>query len=63
MYWTPGSLIQAEDRAHRIGQLNTVKVIYTYAENTIDEFLWPLVQHKMRLLGLYYILESAFCEV
>jgi SWI/SNF-related matrix-associated actin-dependent regulator 1 of chromatin subfamily A len=52
MYWTPGSLIQAEDRAHRIGQVNTVKVLYLIADGTIDEFLWPLVEHKMKLLGL-----------
>jgi SWI/SNF-related matrix-associated actin-dependent regulator 1 of chromatin subfamily A len=51
MFWTPGSLIQAEDRAHRIGQINTVNIIYALADGTVDELLWPLVQHKIRLLG------------
>lgn len=51
MYWTPGSLIQAEDRAHRIGQVNAVKIVYALADGTVDDFLWPLVQRKMRMLG------------
>ena len=51
MFWTPGSLLQAEDRAHRIGQLNTVKIKYFLASNTVDEMLWPLVREKMKTLG------------
>ena len=51
MFWTPGSLIQAEDRAHRIGQTSAVTVTYFLADNSVDELLWPLVRKKMRLLG------------
>eukprot|EP01040_Poterioochromonas_malhamensis_P026318 gene26318-33068_t len=51
MFWTPGSLIQAEDRAHRIGQTRDVKIFYFFAESTIDELLWPLVRKKLQLLG------------
>lgn len=51
LYWTPGSLIQAEDRVHRIGQLKNVKIFYFFGINTIDELLWPLVRKKMQLLG------------
>jgi hypothetical protein len=51
MYWTPGSLIQAEDRVHRIGQLREVKVFYFFAENSVDELLWPLVRKKMKVFG------------
>ena len=51
MFWTPGSLLQAEDRAHRIGQLNAVKIKYFLASNTVDELLWPLVREKMKTLG------------
>lgn len=51
MFWTPGSLIQAEDRAHRIGQTRTVHVTYFLAPGTVDEVLWPLIQRKMRTLG------------
>ncbi len=51
MFWTPGSLIQAEDRAHRIGQTRRVHVKYFLGEGTVDEILWPLVKNKVRTLG------------
>jgi len=51
MFWTPGSLIQAEDRAHRIGQTRRVHVKYFLADNTVDDVLWPLVKKKVRTLG------------
>jgi hypothetical protein len=51
MFWTPGSLLQAEDRAHRIGQLRDVRVFYFFAEDSVDELLWPLVRKKMKLFG------------
>ena len=51
VYWTPGSLIQAEDRAHRIGQLSHVKVYYFLGDGTIDDIIWPLVKKKIQVLG------------
>ena len=51
VYWTPGSLVQAEDRSHRIGQTSTVKVYYFLADNTVDDIIWPLVRQKIKLLG------------
>lgn len=46
-----GSLIQAEDRCHRIGQLNTVKVYYFFAKDSIDELLWPILKTKIKVLS------------
>jgi SWI/SNF-related matrix-associated actin-dependent regulator 1 of chromatin subfamily A len=51
LFWTPGSLVQAEDRAHRIGQVRDVKIFYFFANSSIDELLWPLVRKKLQLLG------------
>ena len=51
LYWTPGSLIQAEDRCHRIGQVNAVRIFYFLAKASIDDVIWPLVKKKMRVLG------------
>eukprot|EP00606_Chrysophyceae_sp_TOSAG23-5_P000122 GSChrysophyteH2.ASY1.ANO1.1632.1 assembled CDS len=51
MFWTPGSLIQAEDRAHRIGQTSRVQIKYFHAHDTVDEMLWPMVKEKMKALG------------
>ena len=51
LYWTPAALLQAEDRSHRIGQTAEVKVEYLLAPDTVDDLLWPLVHHKMKLLG------------
>jgi SWI/SNF-related matrix-associated actin-dependent regulator 1 of chromatin subfamily A len=35
--WTPANMKQAEDRAHRIGQLESVNVDYLVLANSIDE--------------------------
>lgn len=51
LFWTPGSMVQAEDRAHRIGQTTTVTVNYFLADDTVDDLLWPLLRKKMRVLG------------
>lgn len=37
LYWTPGLLIQAEDRCHRIGQKEDVNVNYFVANDTLDD--------------------------
>jgi SWIM zinc finger len=37
--WTPANHWQAEDRAYRIGQTNTVNVTYLLARDTIDGFV------------------------
>ncbi|CAO2838348.1 unnamed protein product [Amaranthus hypochondriacus] len=49
--WTPGDLIQAEDRAHRIGQVSSVNVYYLLANDTIDDIIWDMVQKKLENLG------------
>ena len=47
LYWTPGHLVQAEDRAHRIGQQNSVVVKYLVAPKTIDDVLWNTIRRKV----------------
>jgi SWI/SNF-related matrix-associated actin-dependent regulator 1 of chromatin subfamily A len=51
LFWTPGVLMQAEDRAHRIGQQNTVEVRFLLAHKTVDDIIWPLVERKLNVLG------------
>lgn len=51
LYWNPGSLLQAEDRAHRIGQKDCVLVKYLLARNTIDESMWSTVRRKLNVVG------------
>lgn len=41
---------QAEDRAHRVGQRDSVFVQYLLANGTADDILWPLVQKKLDIL-------------
>lgn len=50
LYWNPGILMQAEDRAHRIGQVNPVTVRYLLAKNTIDDYIWPMLIKKLQIL-------------
>jgi hypothetical protein len=52
LYWTPGALLQAEDRVHRIGQTaEAVAVTYLFGPGTMDELLWPLLKRKAKVLG------------
>ncbi|OWF54351.1 DNA annealing helicase and endonuclease ZRANB3-like isoform X2 [Mizuhopecten yessoensis] len=46
MYWTPGMMIQCEDRAHRIGQTACVSIHYLVAKETMDEWVWSAVCKK-----------------
>jgi SWI/SNF-related matrix-associated actin-dependent regulator of chromatin subfamily A-like protein 1 len=48
--WVPANHWQAEDRAYRIGQTNTVNVTYFTAEGTIDEFVAHALRTKAALI-------------
>lgn len=49
--WTPADHEQAEDRAHRIGQLNPVNVWYLLGANTVDEMVWNVLKNKQRIVS------------
>jgi len=63
LFWNPGILTQAEDRAHRIGQRDFVLVQYLVARGTSDDHLWPLVQAKLDVLNKAGLSKDNFCEV
>ncbi|XP_036926302.1 DNA annealing helicase and endonuclease ZRANB3 isoform X2 [Sturnira hondurensis] len=46
LYWDPGHLKQAEDRAHRIGQCNSVNIHYLIANGTLDTLMWGILNRK-----------------
>nr|XP_060629862.1 SWI/SNF-related matrix-associated actin-dependent regulator of chromatin subfamily A-like protein 1 isoform X3 [Anolis sagrei ordinatus] len=62
LFWNPGVLIQAEDRAHRIGQTSSVNIHYLVAKGTADDYLWPMIQEKIRVLGEAGLSEAKFSE-
>ena len=49
--FTPALLLQAEDRVHRIGQPNAVNIHYLLGRHSLDDLLWPLLVHKMAVVG------------
>ena len=52
LHWTPGVLMQAEDRVHRIGQNSSaVNIHYLIAQGTCDDLIWDSIAHKMRVVG------------
>jgi len=55
LHWTPGIIVQAEDRAHRIGQKCSVNVHFLLAYGTIDDIMWPSIAHKVEVV-------SAMCD-
>ena len=52
LYFTPATMIQAEDRAHRIGQnSNSVNIHYLYGEGTCDNIIFNLLNKKFRIVA------------
>ena len=47
--WTPAGEEQAEDRIRRIGQTRTTTIWYLHAEDTLDDRITEIVEHKRRL--------------
>ncbi|KAI9006965.1 P-loop containing nucleoside triphosphate hydrolase protein, partial [Hyaloraphidium curvatum] len=48
--WTPALLLQAEDRAHRIGRVDAVTVVYLLAEGTFDTVQWEMNLAKLKIV-------------
>ncbi|XP_005390819.1 PREDICTED: DNA annealing helicase and endonuclease ZRANB3 isoform X3 [Chinchilla lanigera] len=51
LYWDPGHIKQAEDRAHRIGQCSSVNIHYLIANGTLDTFMWGMLNRKAQVTG------------
>ena len=51
MPWNPGTLDQAEDRPHRIGQRGTVNVYYLLAQGSIEMGVANLLDSKRKTLA------------
>jgi SWI/SNF-related matrix-associated actin-dependent regulator 1 of chromatin subfamily A len=48
--WTPGDLLQGEDRLHRIGQKFNVTLFYLAVQDTVEEKLVKLLLSKSKVL-------------
>ncbi|KAI5629884.1 DNA annealing helicase and endonuclease ZRANB3, partial [Silurus asotus] len=51
LYWNPGHVKQAEDRAHRIGQTSSVHIHYLIAKGTFDMVMWAMLNRKESVTG------------
>ncbi|XP_058157071.1 DNA annealing helicase and endonuclease ZRANB3 isoform X2 [Dasypus novemcinctus] len=51
LYWDPGHIKQAEDRAHRIGQCSSVNIHYLIANGTLDTLMWGMLNRKAQVTG------------
>ncbi|KAG0192095.1 hypothetical protein DFQ28_010184 [Apophysomyces sp. BC1034] len=51
LFWNPSQLLQAEDRAHRIGRVGPMEIKYILALDTIDSYQWRLVKRKLKIVG------------
>jgi SWI/SNF-related matrix-associated actin-dependent regulator of chromatin subfamily A-like protein 1 len=47
--FTSAIMLQAEDRAHRLGQLHPVAVEYLYANATVDGFMLAMINRKQQI--------------
>ena len=57
--WSPGVMVQAEDRCHRVGQPHCVQVQYYVFPNTLDEWLAKtLVSKQAQIQHIFQPLQS-----
>lgn len=47
---TPGALLQAEDRIHRIGQESIARIFYFIAKNTVEESAVRMLARKQKVI-------------
>lgn len=47
--WTAADTDQCEDRCHRIGQRDSVTCTYFLGQNTIDEYIYKIIQGKREI--------------
>jgi SWI/SNF-related matrix-associated actin-dependent regulator of chromatin subfamily A-like protein 1 len=50
LYFVPGTILQAEDRIHRISQRNTCDIRYLITENSLDTHIWKMLHYKIATL-------------
>lgn len=48
--WVPGNVIQAEDRCHRMGQTDTVRVIHLVAKDSVDARMVRALVDKQNII-------------
>nr|XP_022916866.1 SWI/SNF-related matrix-associated actin-dependent regulator of chromatin subfamily A-like protein 1 isoform X1 [Onthophagus taurus] len=63
LHWNPSILSQAESRAHRIGQQEQVTVRYLLAPGTADDYMWPLLQEKQKILSEIGLTKESYQNV
>ena len=51
LHWTPATILQAEDRVHRIGQKSAVNVQFLVAQGTVDDIIWGMLCRKLSTVG------------
>jgi len=49
--WTPGTVVQGEDRLWRIGVTGDVRCVYLVAHKTVEERLCELLQEKQGIVS------------
>ena len=49
--FSPGIAVQAEDRIYRIGQKSNVTINYLISENSMDEYMWRMINKKSAIQG------------
>ncbi|PSV01190.1 DEAD/DEAH box helicase [Photobacterium kishitanii] len=47
--WSPEIAVQAEDRAHRIGQMKSVNIAYLISRNKFEQYLMKMLEAKSRV--------------
>ncbi|CAD8095659.1 unnamed protein product [Paramecium sonneborni] len=51
MHWTPAIMMQAEDRAHRIGQAQCVDCHYLIGDGTLDDHIFNKIENKINTVS------------